>query len=195
MTRLEMLKKELLDETAKQKMITDAFGIEFADPDLTARCLRLDADIKSLEKEAIKAEKAHKLISCIMDAAGLKYLPEEERWISGKYFKGWDYNNSDKLYAVAETQGTYATAQIAICWDPNNDVNNCFARNILAFSLDENLSYVIKQEGIEYMLKNIAGENPEFRKAELKWMIAQVERVLKQQGYRHAMVTEVKSDD
>jgi hypothetical protein len=52
---------------------------------------------------------------------------------------------------------------------------------------------VIKHEGVDHLLKNIAGENPEFRKAELKWMIAQIEKVLKMQGYKPAMIAEVKN--
>lgn len=185
MTRLEMLKKELVAETAKQKMITDTFGNEFADSDLTARCIQLDADIKSLEAETIKAEKATKLIRDIMDTAGLQYLPEEKVWVSGKYPRGWDYNTSDTLRLSVETQG-YTTATIAAVWDPNNDVNGCVGKNIMTFSIavDKNLSYVLKQAGIDNLLKNIGGDNPEFRKAELKWMIAQIERILKQQGYK-----------
>ena len=190
MTRLEMLKKELLDETAKQKMITDAFGMEFADPDLTSRCIRLDADIKSLEAEAIKSEKAFALINDIMSTAGLQFLPEEKVWISGKYPRGWDFNRSDTLRMSVETQGSYATATIAAVWDPNNDLNGCVGKNILAFSLDDNCTYNLKPSGIDYLLKNIAGENPEFRKAELKWMIAQIEKALKQQGYKPTTITE-----
>lgn len=195
MTRLEMLKKELLDETAKQKMITDAFGMEFADPDLTSRCIQLDADIKALEAESVKAEKAMTLINAIMSEAGLQYLPEEKVWVSGKYPRGWDFNTSDTLRLSVETQGSYTTAAIAAVWDPNNDLNldGCVGKHILAFSLDDNCTYNLKQSGIDYLLKSIAGENPEFRKAELKWMVAQIEKILKQQGYKPAMITEVKN--
>lgn len=186
MTRIDCLKKELAAETAKQKMITDAFGMEFADSDLTARCIQLDADIKALEAEAVKAEKAMSLINAIMSEAGLQYLPEEKVWVSGKYPRGWDYNTSDTLRLSVATQGTYATAEIAAVWDPNNDLNGCIGKNVVGFSIDGNCTYVLKQAGIDHLLKNIGGDNPEFRKAELKWMIAQIERVLKQQGYKHA---------
>ena len=183
MTRIECLKKELADETAKQEQITNAFGTEFADPDLTARCIQLTADIKALEAEAVKAEKANKLISDIMETAGLQYLPEEKVWVSGKYPRGWDYNTSDTLRLSVETQG-YTTATIAAVWDPNNDINNAVGKNILTFSLDGNYAYVLKQTGFDHLLKNIGGDNPEFRKAELKWMLSQIEAILKQQGYK-----------
>lgn len=187
MTRLEMLKKELAEENAKQEQITNAFGTEFADPDLTARCIQLNADIKALEAEAVKAEKAAKFISDIMKTAGLQYLPEEKVWVSGKYPRGWDYNTSDTLRLSVETQG-YTTATIAAVWDPNNDINNAVGKNIMSFSLavDKNLSYALKQSGIDHLIKNIGGDNPEFRKAELRWMVAQIERILKQQGYKLA---------
>ena len=120
-----------------------------------------------------------------METAGLQYLPEEKVWISGKYPRGWDYNTSDTLRLSVETQG-YTTATIAAVWDPNNDINNAVGKNIMSFSLavDENLSYVLKQDGIDNLLKNIGGDNPEFRKAELRWMLSQIEKILKQQGYK-----------
>lgn len=185
MTRLEMLKKELAEENAKQEQITNAFGTEFADSDLTARCIQLNADIKALEAEAVKAEKTAKFISDIMKTAGLQYLPEEKVWVSGKYPRGWDYNTSDTLRLSVATQA-YTTAEIGAVWDPNNDVNDAVGKNIMSFSLDGSCTYVLKQSGIDNLLKNIGGDNPEFRKAELRWMIAQIETILKQQGYKLA---------
>ena len=184
MTRLEMLKKELAEENAKQEQITNAFGTEFADPDLTARCIQLNADIKALEAEAVKAEKAVKFIDDIMKTAGLKYLPEEKTWISGKYPRGWEKSTSDTLRISATTKDAYTTAELAATWDPNNDVNDAVGKNVIRFSLDGEFTYVLKQDGVDNLLKNIGGDNPEFRKAELKWMLSQIEKILKQQGYK-----------